>query len=474
MIYIIIFCTSLLFFTLIILILTKKGVTNCSSCKPNTPSKQSYSCETTTGSCRPSQCVPNGSTCVTNCSSCKHSTPSQNKKITMTWSGGNHIEEPFSGSDIINQYAPFEISQANIVALASVIPSSLIKVDPVSNRGYIYNLPNNSGSFSAHITNYEAEELKKRLKRNKNPNKKYILSFGGSATQPTYWNEMMNDYNNNQSKWLDFFTDLFNNFNITGIDWDFEGLDNNNSEIVVNTMLNMSALLKSRFQDYLITCTVNPNLVNTSSYYYTVLKAIKQYTDKNRSVIDYITLMLYAYTMFGLASGNSYNSWSKYLTPDFPADRCSYRIDYYPENTPTIAEFFSGVNIILAVTLFQDPNDVAQSCDNKCLQGVFDILDKYQHIFKGIAIWCYGAFANECQCQNTSPYFCKKMAIIDLIFASFQNSNKNTIPTNEIIKTGMKEGRVIPTTDLSKKDVLDEYGCCPVGYRVSSGNCVKI
>ena len=374
-----------------------------------------YICDQTSRTCTRVTAYTSLAGCQNACAS-PSPKPSWNDLITMVWSGGDPLTTGLT---------PYQTSTADLVALASALPGS-------------------SSGFFTNVWNY----ITGTPPTISDPNK-YLISIGGSSASPEMWINMMNS---DITTIINGFTALYASHNINGIDWDLEGLPADPTA-VVSFCGNVSRILKSTYKDYRITFTIMASYVSPLSANYIIASQINQFPS---GTLDYVVLMLYGNTMYtaGSDSASGGVAWSSYMLYGNTKLKCLYQQNpaLFPtaSGAVTVVDMFksSGAKLIIGVIL-----SGTYPCGNACLQSVYNLCGSSGLNISGIAIWCYGAYAAECQCTTSAPQHCAKMKIIDQIVSAFKNKNVSALPSDADIQATLDTAGVLPWK------AYDGYGC---------------
>ena len=328
---------------------------------------------------------------------------------TLLWSGGDQ-------STALGGSPPFQVSKANLVALASALPSA-------------------SSSFFPSVWNY----ITAHPPSSTDP-RKYLLSIGGSVASASGWTSMMNSP---MSDWVSGFSSLYTNNNVYGIDWDLENVPTINISGLVAFCSTLGTQLKAKFPDYHTGFTIFASYLSTSTTNYQVAHAIARVSPKP----DYVGVMLYSNTMYnaGGTSGSGGVAWSSYLYYGSKNSSCLYNGGAFPSSAITVYDMFhsSGIPILAGVVMTGQ-----YACSNECFQAL-DTL-RSQGVIQGIAIWGYGLYAAGLQCSSSEAYSCTMMSVLDQVVAHFNTGS--ALPSNSVINTGLPSA-VLPWVGY------DGFGC---------------
>lgn len=380
-------------------------------CQCSTTPTQVYYCDPAQQKCTGVDQCPTGTTCFPTQEACSCPSPSSDL-VSMVWSGGGKLASR-------QGLTPFQSSPATLVALASYPPepADQMILDPAEVGGDVLK------TIWNHITDVVPTSSDPR---------KYLLSIGGSTVNLNQWLAFTSS---DPDKLFDIFSRLYTNHNIYGIDWDLEGLTGITQQqlvIFVNYILALGARLKQTFGDYVITLTLFASYTH-NDWITWLAEDINNYP-RVYNVVDYIVLMLYGETMYTMCNtGESGGvSWCGYVAYGSSKESCTLP-NYFPAGSKTVMDMFhsSGLPLILGVTLHGQ-----FACNQECLEQVKAFALDPSNNIKGIAVWCYGAYAVECQVTDNTPYNLKKLAIIDQIAESFRDTQK-PLPTNEQINSAL-------------------------------------
>ena len=242
---------------------------------------------------------------------------------SMVWSGGNDWFH----------------SKAQIVALASVLPTAMSSFKPWT------------GVVPGPVTPTEASNIIGKL----------ILSIGGSNAGPAGWSAMAQGGVDN---WVGYFKNLFLSSGLQGIDWDLEQIvdpANPNSTIVWDFIGQVSQQLKAAGNT--ITFTFFGNNDNPA---FPPAWFLQKYAD----ACTYAVLMLYN---GGQWTDASWGSW------------CKFYDSTYAALPPALQS-----KVMMALY----PSGGAQSCCAPCIQQAVDNVRAGKGA--GIAFWCYGGWLGAC------------------------------------------------------------------------------
>lgn len=366
--------------------------------------------------------------------------------ITMTWSGGS----PNVGQ---NNLYPFQKCNADIIALASCLPDTMVGTDinTICDRILTANILDNINQYKS-ITNGS-----------------YLLSIGGSNATIDSWKILKQQEFNLTIKILD---NLYTNYQIHGLDIDFEfgndsTLNSDDAKNVLDFLIQISKTMKSKYKDYKIVFTIVGNflkIVPGNQYVATKLKQNSQY-------IDYVCLMLYTNTMYpcSVSTISGGVGWGAYVKTGSTDPTCFIDQNTWNWGDPkdseinkTVIDMFSNsIPIILAVVLFGGITSGKQAeypCGYDCLKAVYDLCDDSSNNIRGIGIWCFGAKAAECQCLNPSPQYSddnfNKLDVMNTIFDAFKKKDASKIPKDDVISSVLYNKNLLPW-----KGGLNGYGC---------------
>ena len=247
------------------------------------------------------------------------------KIVTGVWSGG----------------ADYKNSQAQIIALASALPSA-------------------QSSFSPWTSTVNEAPTPQSL----NMPGKVILSIGGSAAYPGGWSAMAAGGAPNVDNWVGYFKELFAQSGLQGLDFDLENI-NDPTKPGDTTVWEFIGQLSSQLKaaGFIITFTVfqSTNTDFPPAWFLT----------KYANACSYIVVMLY--------NGGMY-------LPDTHEDSwCSYATQTYKALPQALQSKF-------VYALY--PKGGTNSCCAPCVQKAVDFINAGQGV--GIFFWCSGGYLGSC------------------------------------------------------------------------------
>lgn len=428
--------------------------------KPIPPSGQIYySCAGAagSGSCRQDRSCSENSTdgCFTDKTECEQSQKCKKPKPvtrnfkTMAWSGGDKfssdstycVKQSFKAS-YADKY-PFEICNAELVTLGISLPENFINTN--ENRALNPKDPKELSHIFEHISNDIYNTLQGgKTTYSTDTSRKYLLTVGGNGVQTSGW-RLLTTY---KIGIVAILKELYENYQIKGIDFDYEG---QNDVTTFPSLIDIARQMKGLHDDYIVTFTISGNF-NSTQPNISVAEQLKT----NADIVDYVVLMMYGDTMWTPenSGGVSWGGLAKF--GNLP--KCSTQNNEFTSGSKTAIDMFENkIPLILAVTLFGDQQLGTYPCGNACLQAVYDLCSNPTNNVVGIAIWCFGSFAKECQCKKEYPDDnCAKLLVMNRIFDYFKNKSGSSLPTDEEITYVLQNKSALPWSNSG----LDGYGCC--------------